>query len=358
MTDDIDLIDCDGHIIESIPELGEYGDNSIQNVAIRRTGPGPTVWPSLDGIHVHNNTRLAANATKGRANASEERTGSAEDWQAFLDRSGMKHAVLFPTSGLAHGVLRDVEYTVSLSHAFNDYIADRYARVDERLHPVALAPMQDPELAAVEMRRAVKDLGLISCMVPAAGLPFRSDLGHPYHWPIYEAADELDCMLGVHGGSNAGIGLDTFMVPGSSQTLHHPLALIIACTSLVYNGVFERFPNLRIAFLEGGCSWLVMLLDRMERNQEAFRVFHDWPIHRYLEEGRILIGCEGNDPSLPYLISRVGAAPFAYSSDYPHEVDYDNAMQEIDETLESEQLSASDKQAVLAGNARSFFKLA
>ena len=120
--------------------------------------------------------------------------------QAFLDRSGMKHAVLFPTSGLAHGVLRDVEYTVSLSHAFNDYIADRYARVDERLHPVALAPMQDPELAAVEMRRAVKDLGLISCMVPAAGLPFRSDLGHPHHWPIYQAADELDCMLGVHGG--------------------------------------------------------------------------------------------------------------------------------------------------------------
>lgn len=354
---DIDLVDSDGHIIEEISELAEYGDASVKNVALNRKSIRATVWPSLDGVHFHNNTRLEANNKKNRQHASEARPGSAEDWQGLLNKSGMNHTVLYPSMGLSHGVIRDIEYVTSLSRAFNDYVAEKYAKVDSRLHPVALIPMQEPEAGATELRRAVKELGLIGSMVPAAGLPMKSDLGHPLHWPIYKAAEELDCVLAFHGASNSGLGLDTFMVPGSSQTLHHPLALIIACTSMIYNGVFEQFPNLRVAFLEGGCAWLVLLLDRMERNQEAFGVFHDWPILRYLQEGRIMIGCEGNDPSLPYLVERVGAAPFAYSSDYPHEVDYPSAMHEVKETLQSELLDDDAKRAILGDNARRFYKL-
>jgi predicted TIM-barrel fold metal-dependent hydrolase len=354
---DIGVIDCDGHIIESLLELAEYGDRSVRRVAMgeKPTGTGP--FPSPDGVHFHNMTRLAANDTKGRANASEHRMGSADDWRSFLDRSGLKHTVLFPSLGLSYGRIRDVEYAVSLARAYNDYVAERFAGADARQHPMALIPMQDPEAGAAELRRAVGELGLIGAMVPAAGLVMNSDLGHPWHWPVYEAAAELDCVLGVHGASNAGLGLDTFMVPGSSQTLHHPLALLIACTSMIYNGVFERYTNLRVAFLEGGSAWLMLLLDRMQRNREAFRVFHDWPIRDYLANGNLLIGCEGNDPSLPALVKRVGAGPFAYSSDYPHEVDYENAMIEIKETLESEELTTDDKTAILGDNAKRFFRL-
>ena len=59
---------------------------------------------------------------------------------------------------------------------------------------------------------------------------------------------------------------------------------------MIYNGVFERYTNLRVAFLEGGSAWLMLLLDRMQRNREAFRVFHDWPIRDYLANGNLLIG--------------------------------------------------------------------
>ena len=356
-TESIRMLDCDGHVIESMSELAEYGDASIRWLAPGQKDVRRLPFPSLDGIHWHNNQRVEGNLKRKRTNASAYRMGSAEDWQAFLDKTGIEETVLFPSSGLGIGLLRDVEYTVSLCRAYNDYVAARYRRVDSRLHPMAIIPMQDPKLGAEELRRAVTDLDLPGAMVPATGLLMGADLGHPWHWPAYEAAAELDCVLGVHGGSNRQLGLDTFMAPGSSQTLHHPVALVTACVSMTYNGVFDRYPNLRVAFLEGGCAWVVLMLDRIERNREQFPVFHNWPIHDYLTSGRILVGCEGNDPSLAYLVERIGPDAFAYSSDYPHEVDLVAAQHEIEETIDSPKLTLDHKAAILGGNARRFFKL-
>jgi predicted TIM-barrel fold metal-dependent hydrolase len=86
-------------------------------------------------------------------------------------------------------------------------------------------------------------------------------------------------------------------------------------------------------------------------------VFHSWPVHDYLSGGKILVGCEGNDPSLPYLVERIGAEPFAYSSDYPHEEDLVAAQNEIAETVDSRKLTFHQKAAVLGENARRFFNL-
>ena len=69
------------------------------------------------------------------------------------------------------------------------------------------------------------------------------------------------------------------------------------------------------------------------------------------------MGCEGNDPSLAYLVERIGSDAFAYSSDYPHEVDLVAAQHEIEETMDSPKLTLDHKAAILGGNARRFFKL-
>jgi hypothetical protein len=116
------------------------------------------------------------------------------------------------------------------------------------------------------------------------------------------------------------------------------------------------FPHLRVAFLEGGCARLTVVMDRMERDDErmgsAKRTFPD-----YLASGQLLIGCGGNDRSLRYLEGQVGIEPLAYRSDYPHEMDLLDAQYEIEETLERPDLTRAQKWAGLSGHARRFFRL-
>src|SRR5262249_4792436 len=102
---------------------------------------------------------------------------------------------------------------------------------------------------------------------------------------------------------------------------------------------------------------LVCLLDRMKRNEEYYSSGAQKSLPDYLTSGQMLIGCEGEDESLPYLVTRVGAEPFAYSSDYPHEVDLLDAKRQIERTLAHPELSDDDKAAVLGRNTRQFFQI-
>lgn len=357
------IIDCDGHLIESIEEMAEFMDPLVRQLPFGQGGVGSTVpltrssiFGTLDGVHFPE--PVEEDAEKGikpeRVNASQHRMGSANDWMAFLDKGDLQHTVLFTTGGLSVGFLRNPQYAERVCRSYNDYVAYTYRQKDPRIHPMALIPMQDPLLAALELRRAVKELGLLGAMIPSTGLPLH--LGHRYYWPVYEEAANLGCVLGVHGGSNRGIGIDTFTSLAPSGILHHPVPLMYAFVSFTYDGVFDRFPDLRVAFLEGGCAWVTLLLDRAERaaefGQAAKRTFPE-----YLTSGQILVGCEGVDRTLPYLAKQVGIEPFAYSSDYPHEVDFRAALREIAETVENPELSTAEKAAVLGGNARRFFNL-
>lgn len=346
------LMDSDGHLIESNAELGAYVDDSIKAVATGQVPAQDGPFPTLDGIH---------NFFKGKGGrfggprqmASEERAGSGEDWAVFLDKTGIERTVIFPTRGLAVGFIQTPEYASRLCRAYNDYVFDRYRKVDARIHPVGLIPMQSPQEAVAELRRVVRDLGMPGAMLPTTGLPLT--LAHEYYWPVYEEAAALGCVLALHGGSNRGIGIDTFTDFVGSHILHHPVPLMYALVSFVYQGVLDRFPGMKLAFLEGGPGWLVPVLDRAVRDDEFFGKVAERPFDEYLTSGNVLIGCEGNDVSLPYVASRIGIEPFAYSSDYPHEVDLAGAMHEIEETLESETLSEAQKRAVLYDNAKRFY---
>jgi predicted TIM-barrel fold metal-dependent hydrolase len=349
------VVDCDGHIWESVAEMTEFMEPPLQRAIRNPSRNRQGVFPSLDGMHFGFDN--SPEGAPKRRMASDERPGSAEDWIAFLDRAGVERTVLFTSEGLSVGFIQRPQYAVAVCRAYNDYASERYRKKSDRLHPMALIPMQDPQEAARELKRAVVELGFPGAMLPSNGLPLH--LGHEHWEPVYRMAAELDCALGVHGGSNHGSGIDTFTNFTGSHVLHHSIPLMQALVALIFHGVFDRYPNLRVAFLEGGCGWLAFLLDRMERDENYFDP-KDRPAHKsldYLRGGRILLGCEGSEGSLAYGASRVGIGAFAYASDYPHEVDLNAAIHEIDEVAERDDLNDADKQAVLADNARAFFKL-
>jgi predicted TIM-barrel fold metal-dependent hydrolase len=353
--DRLPVIDSDGHVAESMTELADYMDPDIRDQALAPARDREGVFPSLDGFHHFFREEDAEHKGRERVTASDFRSGSGEDWLAFLDKAGIDQAVMFTTEGLSVGFIQLPRYAIKLCRAYNDYVADRYRRVSRRLRPMALIPMQDPQAAAAELRRVVRELDLPGAMIPTTGLPLH--VGHEHYWPVYQEAATLDCVLGFHGGSNRGMGIDSFTDWTATHVLHHPMPLMIALTSFICHGVLDRYPNLRLGFFEGGCGWLVCLLDRLERDEQYSRGEAKRGLSDYLAGGQILIGCEGEDTSLSYLAQRVGIEPFAYSSDYPHEVDFIDAKRQIQKTLDRSDLSSEQKAAVLRGNAQRFYRL-
>ena len=352
--DDYSVVDCDGHVVEWIPDMAEYMSDRIKGQALNPARNRQGVFPSIDGMHF---ALRAGTVDSERVTASEYMPGCGEDWVAFLEQAGIDKSVLFSTEGLSVGLIQIPRYAVEVCQAYNDYIYERFAKVSDRLRPVALLPMQDVPEAVKEFRRAVEKLGFVGGMLPSTGLPLH--LGHQSYWPVYAEAERLGVPIAIHGGSNLGVGMDTFTNFTGSHVLHHSIPLMIALVSFIYHGVFDAHPKLRAAFMEGGCGWLDFLVDRMVRDENYFDVA-DQPRMRpveYLKGGRILLGCEGSEETLAYVASRVGIEAFAYASDYPHEVDLPAAKHEIEEVVERDDMSREDKQAVLGDNAKRFFNL-
>lgn len=350
-------VDADGHIMESLAEMAEYAHPSVRELCLNPQNFFRTPFPTLDGVHWPNPAVFQAeHGVMGeQETASKHRKGSAEDWLEFLDNANVEYAVMYTSEGLTVGQLRENNYAVAVCRAYNDYVADRYRRVSDKLLPMALIPMQKVDEAVIELRRAVTELKLPGAMLPSTGLPL--DLGHEYYWPIYKEASELGCALGVHGGSNVGLGLGSVNSILASHVVHHPMGLMIAATSMIHNGLFERFPDLRVTYAEGGCGWTTVLLDRMARNAElgmmgAYRTFED-----ALGTGRILIGCEPGEGTLAHLIKRVGPDAWAFSTDYPHEVDFRAVRKEIEAAYAQPDLTLDEKNKLLGDNARRFFRL-
>ena len=155
------------------------------------------------------------------------------------------------------------------------------------------------------------------------------------------------------------------------HALGHPFGIIINLAGMAFNGVFDRFPNLRVGFLEAGVGWLLFCLERFDGSYEAFKPYNlrgefiqlqpgeklSGYIRRQIDAGRIFIGCEGDEPLLPYAVKVVGSKPFMYSSDFPHEVTSETCKEEVAELLGHEELTTADKEAILHGNAERFYQL-
>ncbi len=196
---------------------------------------------------------------------------------------------------------------------------------------------------------------MVGAMLPSNGL--NPHLSAKHFWPVYEEAAKLDCALAVHGGCYGDLGFNTYTVFPATRALGMPVPLAIAATGMIVDGVFDEFPSLRVGFLEGGTSWIPMVLDRLERELEygGLRIRRK-PVD-YFRSGKMFVSCEGNEKALAYAIERVGSGPFMFASDFPHEISLDNCLEEINEIVERQDLRDEHKEVILGANARHFYKI-
>ena len=222
--------------------------------------------------------------------------------------------MLYPTAGLAFSMIQDPSWAVPLARAYNNWFTDKFHKASpQRLKAVALVPIQDVPEAVKELRRAVTELGMVGAVIGANGaeLGMRKPLGDPSFWPLYEEAERLDVPIALHGAPSASLGINFFYRFAQTHALEHPIAQIIQLTSMVMEGVFERFPKLRVAYLEAGVGWVPYIMDRLDRSYEVWsgkqvQEFSPWLKKKpseYIRSGRIYFNCEGGEITLPYALS-------------------------------------------------------
>ncbi|MBV9008869.1 MAG: amidohydrolase [Verrucomicrobia bacterium] len=220
--------------------------------------------------------------------------------------------------------------TLDLSRILNDHIAEVVRAHPDRFTGLGNVPLQDPELAAGELRRCIEELGLrgieIGTHVDANAhchAPDTRNLDHPSLEVVWRTAEELDAAIFVHPWDMMGkTRMPKYWLP---WLVGMPAETSLAICSMMFGGVFERFPRLRVAFAHGGGAFPFTT----GRIEHAFHVRPDLVAvdnrvnpRSYLAHGhapaRFYVDSLVHDASaLRLLLELFGAKRVALGSDYP-----------------------------------------
>lgn len=161
-------------------------------------------------------------------------------------------------------------YGAALATALNDWQLAEWVEPEPRLRASMVVASEDGELAAAEIERRAGDPRFVQVLLLARS---SEPLGRRKYWKIYEAAQRHHLPVGVHfgglgGQAITGSGWPYFYLEdhvGMPQTFQAHVA------SLVFEGVFERYPELKLVIIEGGIAWLPAFMWRMDRAWEQLR---------------------------------------------------------------------------------------
>ena len=276
-----------------------------------------------------------------------------------MDVEGIDVQVIFP-SGLSLSSWKNGGAATDRARAYNDWLAEFCSVNPKRLKGVAQLALQDVSAAIKEARRAAEELGHVALMMPTNVLD--QDIGDRQFWPFYEEVERLGITLAVHGGINSSERMfgrfnRSFI---AVHTVAFPFECMTAMVGLIYAGVPETFPKLKIAILEGSVGWVPFLMDRMDEEWEI-RGAREAPLLKrkpseYMASGQFWYGFEIEESSIPFVIQRIGADKLLYASDYPH---WDSSWPNTVKTfLGREDISDADKRQILGDNPQRLYGFA
>ena len=284
---------------------------------------------------------------------------SPQDQLRDMDADGIDVMVMYPTAALSLGVIADDTYAAAVANAYNTAVYEFCQADPARLKFVASLAPQALDKSVEELTRAATELGAVAAMLPTH-IPLRPDWGHRWWDPLYAAAERLDIGLGFHHRSVHGEATDqrhhSFI---TVHTIGHPVEQMISLTSTIMGGVPERFPRLRLAFLEGGIGWVPFWMDRMDEEWEKRGKVEAPDLTRapsaYIRGGNFYFGVECEEHTIPDGVRWGLEDTLLYSSDYPHwDADWPNTVHEV---AERDDISDEVKRKMMHDNAVRFYKL-
>ena len=242
-----------------------------------------------------------------------------------LDEEEIAVQVVYPTLFLAYPLSSNPALLTALCSSYNRWLGDRLSGND-RLKWAAVVNLDDIP-SSVRAVHEAKRLGAVAVMV--LGTAGDNLLDHPSLFPFYEAVAEENLALAVHVGwaCPAINNLFTHIYPSGVIAFHIPV--LMGFTTLISGGVLDRFPNLRVAFLEAGCMWVPFMVDRLNhrfQNQgKSLARFipqttpqEKLPPLEYVRRGNLYFSAEVEDFLLPQVLEFVGEAQIVLGTDMPH----------------------------------------
>jgi len=267
----------------------------------------------------------------------------------MMDEKGLDMQVLTMTTP---GVdIEEPSYGVKLTEIVNDAMAEVISKHPDRFSALATLPMKDSEAAVQELERSVEELGLPGAMI------FTNVVGEPIDskrfWPIYEKAEQLDAPIMIHPTSPTEIGLmDPYrLVP----LIGFPFETTVAISRLVFSGVLEKHPNLKLILSHLGGT-VPYLAERIDRGYFAYPeckgILTKAPSEYFKKTYMDVVSFY--PPAIEFAIKFLGVEKLLLGSDYPHQIG-DVALS-ID-TVRKLNLQDVDKERIMGNNAVKLLKM-
>ncbi len=361
---DLLVIDADGHTFEPRDLLERYLDKKYRG----RIGEHAS-GPLIDGRPAMQHPPGALEALRFDPQTIGQRFGdiaadhfSAQAVRRALDVEGIDVSVLYGPLYECWIEGMDPELAYAIARAYSRWLVEYIADAGGRLLGAAPIPFFDVELALRAIDYAVHELGLRAFWTRPNPVGGRM-LGEQVFDPIFDAIEGLDAPLCFHEGSGSlmhNIGTDRF---GHSTWFEqhacvHPMEQQMLLASLVVQGVFERHPRLRVAFLESGAAWAPAWLHRLDEHAELV-AWKDAPSltatpTEYFKR-QCFISCDPGEELLYQVVDFLGAQNVVFATDFPHpDAKYPNALKSF---LELPRVDAATKRKILWDNALRLYGL-
>ena len=236
---------------------------------------------------------------------------------------GVSGEVLYPSQGLFYFKIADPELMSAVFRAYNDWLADFCRTNPDHLKGITMINLDDVKDGIGELERAAK-LGLVGAMITEYPAENRRYDNSEYE-PFWDAAQDLNMPLSLHtatrreGRSRSEIPNSVRVASGRATKVFYPAA---SMCDMIFSGVFERYPKLKLAIVEFELSWAPYLLTSMdytyvERQEEASYRFKGGAVPTDFFHNNVYISFQEDDVGIR-MRDVIGVDALMWGSDYPH----------------------------------------
>lgn len=321
------VVDVDAHYLEAVADLAEYMDEPWRTRV--RSADAKRLLPQSLGDRM-----LGGRIRRDDVEYGYGGSMAPEQVPEVMQRLGVDASVMLPNRLTLLGSLSVRDLAVAFSDACIDFMLDKVVDPDRGVYTLVIVPWQDPEAGAATINRVGADPSVVGvCFMTSGAKP---PLGDVRYNPVYEAAERFDLPIVFHADPALTLVEGASYADGLSRLVEaHSLGFLIGnqiqLTSLLMQGVPERYPKLKFVFLESGLFWLPMMMYRLDeyylKRREEAPLLKQLPSEYVLD--RVYVGTQPIEApkQLRHLAAIFemahGETNFLYATDYPH-FDYDD----------------------------------